>query len=285
MATAPTPPLITLSTRASRLLPLASFLPVAAAAGLDGVDLDLTGRLGRPAPEPIRLRAAREGVPVRSVWLPPTSGGPLSERQGRRMAATAVSLVAGTGATTVVVDRPTAATERRPPGPRRPGTRSLLQVLRQELPEPIRIALVVRPRQLGGTRDHLVEMTALRRLAEEWDYDLALDLFGPIDIGWEAEAAVTRLLPRLTAIRLGPLESRPPGRGRARMTARVLSLAVDAGFGGTIATTPQPAALQGLWGPAIARAGSATAALIRDRYLTVHQPTQRDTFTRSRQRS
>lgn len=284
MAHRPAVPTITLSTRASRVLPLAMFPAIAEAAGVDGLDLDLTGRVGLARPAPIRERAEQAGVPVRSIWLPPTTGVPISAKHQRRIVEATVWLVEGTGSRTVILDRSGRPVERR--GRSGPPLPSLLQELRAALPGEARFAIVVRPWDLHGSRSHLAELAALRRMAEEWDHDLALDLFGPIDPRWEAEAAVMRLLPRLTTIRFGPLESRPPGRGRAKMTARVLSLAVDAGFAGTIATTPQPAVLRGVWPPAIAEACAATARLIRDRFAAVYEtPVPHDSYPTSRQHS
>jgi hypothetical protein len=284
MVARPPLPTITLSTRASRVLPLALFPSIAGAAGVDGLDLDLTGRISSSRPATIRERADQAGVPVRAIWLPPTVGAPVSPWRQRRIVEATVGLVAGTGSRTVILDRSGRPVDRR--GRTGPPVPSLLQELRAALPGDARFAIVVRPWDLDGSRRHLAELSALRRMAEEWDHDLALDLFGPIDPRWEAEAAVMRLLPRLTAIRFGPLESRPPGRGRAKMTARVLSLAVDAGFAGTIATTPQPAVLRGLWPPAIAEACAATARLIRARFAAVYEaPVPHDIYPTSRHHS
>ena len=65
---------------------------------------------------------------------------------------------------------------------------------------------------------HPDRLVVLRRLAEEWDFDLALDLCGPIDPTWESEAAISKLMPRLTLVRIGPTESRPPDRATATST-------------------------------------------------------------------
>jgi hypothetical protein len=40
-------------------------------------------------------------------------------------------------------------------------------------------------------------------MAEEWDFDLVLDLVGGVDPQWEAEAAVVRIGSRLRMVRLG----------------------------------------------------------------------------------
>src|SRR3712207_4021036 len=71
----PLPPILTLSTRASRLLRLSTFAAVADHARLDGLDLDLSRR---PVPTPVEVRSAanRAGIPVRSIWVPARGARP-----------------------------------------------------------------------------------------------------------------------------------------------------------------------------------------------------------------
>ena len=270
------PPTLAVSTRSSRLVSPGAYFGIAEAAGLDGVDLDLGALPGRPDPRALARRSDVTGMPVQAVWAPRVVDGPLHGWRLRRTLELVVGLVEATGAPTVVVDRA------EPGGGRDRG--APIRALRDSLPPATRLTVTLRPRHLAGTRAHLTQLTALRRLAEEWDHDLALDLLGPIDPGWEAEAALARLLPRLTLIRFGPLESRPPGRGRSRVTARVLAAAVDAGFGGVASLVVRPPALQGFWRPALTAACAETGRLLRDRFMGPHASLPFDAFPESRPR-
>jgi hypothetical protein len=63
------PPLITFSSGASPLLRLPTLFDVAAGAGLDGMDLDLSSR-PLPRPGEVVALAAHYGMPVRAIWVP-----------------------------------------------------------------------------------------------------------------------------------------------------------------------------------------------------------------------
>ncbi|MFT4036630.1 MAG: hypothetical protein QM692_00515 [Thermomicrobiales bacterium] len=80
---------------------------------------------------------------------------------------------------------------------------------------------------LRGGRPHLVQLGALRRFAEEWDLGLALDLTGRLDPTWEAEAAVTRLGPRLRLIRVRDSAPSRAAVGLDRVACRALHAALD----------------------------------------------------------
>jgi hypothetical protein len=156
----------------------------------------------------------------------------------------------------------------------------LLQAIREHVPPTARLTLALRPESLLGTREHLDELVALRRLAEEWDFDLALDLNGPIDPAWESEAAVSKILPRLTVVRLGPLASRPPGRGRERQTARVIAYLADLAYDETIAIS----AGVSFWRPdrtaTLARSCQEACRAILTRYEAIHEEPSLDTPSR-----
>src|SRR5205814_9160309 len=84
-------------------------------------------------------------------------------------------------------------------------------------------------------------LSSLKSIAEEWDLDLALDLIGPIDWLWEAEAAVARMMPRLRYVRLVYPLPTLDAQVRSRMTQRTIAACVDMAFSGTIAVaTPLP---------------------------------------------
>ncbi len=81
-------------------------------------------------------------------------------------------------------------------------------------------------------------MGALRRTAEEWDFDLALDLCGGIDPRWEAEAAIQRVLPRLTLVRVGTSGGDVSSGTRNRLTRRSLAYLLDQSYAGTLSLAP-----------------------------------------------
>jgi hypothetical protein len=272
----PLPPTIVVSTRSSRLIGLPAYFSVAESAGLDGVDIDLAGRDWRVPVAPIAARSDATGMPAYSLWMPTVPAGPLGGWRRGHLLADTRALVAATGVGSVIVDRPRRG--------ERSGAALFARELRAQLGPSVRLALAVRPRDLEGSRSHLAGLTALRRMAEEWDHDLALDLLGPIDPRWEAEAALARLLPRLAVLRIGPFESRPPGRGRARMTTRVLKAALESGYGGVLSLAVHPPALHGFWRPALAAASAEATRQVRARFATIHDDLPYDAYPESRPR-
>src|SRR3712207_9486683 len=103
-------------------------------------------------------------------------------------------------------------------------------------------------------------MTALRRLAEEWDFAIALDLIGPVDPRWEAEAPVSRLGSRLTLIRLVAQAAIGSAFGRHRPGARALAAAVGGGPATNVVIVPRGAILQSARTPALMRGRALTGA-------------------------
>jgi hypothetical protein len=89
------------------------------------------------------------------------------------------------------------------------------------------IALGLRARHLEGGRRHLARLTLLRRSLEEWGLGVALDLSGPFDPQWEAEAAILRLAGRVALIRVGTLALSPAAVDRSRVARRALRTAFE----------------------------------------------------------
>lgn len=262
----PIPPLLTLSTSPVPLLRLSTWFRIARDAGLDGLDLDLSGR---PLPGRGRLLAMadRHDVPIRSVWVPRT-GIWTGWRLEQGMAA-AAALANVTAAGCLVVDAPPPAN-----GVFAPAALSgRSDALRALVTAKTRVVMTVRARHLEGGRRHLVQMTALRRMAEEWEFDLALDLVGTIDPRWEAEAVVSRLGRRLTMIRLGGA-----GTTRHRTSIRALAAAIDGGHVARFAIVPRVPVWQAGHAPAMARAGAETRRRIADRYSAVEAQRFLDVF-------
>jgi hypothetical protein len=80
---------------------------------------------------------------------------------------------------------------------------------------------------LKGGRPHLVQLGGIRRFAEEWDLSVAVDLSGPFDPTWEAEAAVARLGERLAILRINASAPSRGAVGRDRVACRALHAAMD----------------------------------------------------------
>ncbi len=263
----PTPPAVTFSTRASGPLRLQTAFRIAADARVDGVDLDLSGHLPLPPPERLASWSADRATPIRSIWMPRVLPGPLARWRREVTSAHAANVARATGVPTVIVDV-------RPGAEMRFSRAALAEVaepIRMHVGPTARVAIALRARHLGGGREHLAQVVLLRRLAEEWDLDLALDLLGPINLGWEAEAAVTRLLPRLAVIRVGFMTPRRSVPGRPRLTARALAAALDGGFGGAVAVAPVLPAWQRGWSPAMVNACAAADQHVRARFAAMHE--------------
>lgn len=212
---------------------VSQFRAATAEARLQGIDLDLTTPLRR-------WRLARQGVgqdavsDIRSIWLP------WSSFQGNQREFRFVTIGEGTaqGGKPVIFIVPAQDDLSSPMSSRQVQQAIALQ---REAPPATRVALAIHPRNPDGGRAHLIHLSALRAIAEEWDLELALDLTGHVDWLWEAEAAIYRMLPRLSLIRLTFPLPRLDAHVRTRMTKRVLAAAIDGGFAGVVAlSVPLP---------------------------------------------
>ncbi len=92
---------------------------------------------------------------------------------------------------------------------------------------PPRVVLAIRTSRLVGGRRHLATLTALRRLTEEWNLGVALDLTGNFDPQWEAEAAIVRLGSRLALLRVGSRAIGPGPIDRDRVARRAVRAAIE----------------------------------------------------------
>ena len=272
----PHSPLITLSTHASPLLRLSTVCRIAEAAELDGVDLDMSFCPLRRV-SCFATIAERYPVPIRSVWVP---ARPLWLAWWQaRAPQVAAELARTNGAATLVVDLPMENGGE--------VSRALLTGLTESVRAVVhpstRIAVALRARNLEGGRRHLVQLTALRRLGEEWDFGIALDLVGAIDPRWEAEAAVSRLGSRLIMLRVdGQLLTKVPSYGRHRPAARALAAALDAGHTSEFALVPHVPPWQRGWAPALIRACSEESGRIRDRYSAIEDDRAATTYPQPR---
>jgi hypothetical protein len=126
---------------------------------------------------------------------------------------------------------------------------------------PCTVAVGLRGAVLVGGRRHLAGLTLLRRQAEEWGVQLALDLTGPFDPYWEAEAAVLRLSERLAFVRASAASMLPTATGAQRVARRGIRAAIEQSPSVLVSLEPEVAwwnrrnvrALAGSWSDSAAR--------------------------------
>jgi hypothetical protein len=275
----PHPPVLTASTLASPLLRLTTLFDLAPQTGVDGIDLDLTGRPALPSAAALVALINREEPSIRSVWV--TRGTPWSRSREPWASNLAVELALAAGADRLVAELPVA-----PPGqPSRPIVTGLVESLRARVGADLPVALAIPARRLVGGRSHLVQLTALRRLAEEWEFELALDLRGAIDPRWEAEAAIDRLGPRLTLIRLGTDVAGGPITGPYRILRRVTGAALGREQRVVFALVPTGPPWHRLWPAALAESCRRAGDYLHARYAAVEEQWLDDTSFPSRPHS
>ncbi|HVL25499.1 MAG TPA: hypothetical protein VM450_15535 [Thermomicrobiales bacterium] len=200
--------------------------------GYLALDLDLRHMLIPPSADAIRTSLDSQVVRVRSVWLPATLSGPLSAQRGDRLAGFLRLAQRELGLRHMIIEGASQATRAGVP---------LLPLAREVAREQsgmVRLGLGVR----ADRSMHSLDSTALaRRVAEEWELDLALDVAGPVPPGWEAEAAVVRLMPRLAVVRLCgwlPLQYAHEDGSPTRIAARTMSMLADQGYAGLLSIVP-----------------------------------------------
>ncbi len=203
---------VSYSTRRT-VLPTRMVQRIATLAGVDGLDIDATPALAT-------WLAARSGpsddihIPVRTVWLP---AGELESSPSRHLIENIAERQPEASPSVVATV---------PPGATLHDVARLLERagwLSRSLP----IVLGLPSTALKGGRPHLVQLGAIRRFAEEWDFSVAIDLSGKFDPTWEAEAAVARLGARLTMLRINASAPSRAAVGRDRVACRALHAAME----------------------------------------------------------
>lgn len=192
--------------------------------GYLAIDLDMRHGWLPPSPSASEALGRDRLVRIRSIWLPASIGGPLVAPRIDRLIGFLRLAEARLGLRQVVIAGTTSSN----------GGTSLLRVVRGGTGANIRLAVGVRA---DRTINSLTSTAHARRVAEEWDLDLALDLSGPIPPGWEAEAAVMRMLPRLTLVRLCgwlPGASADVNESPTRIAARSIAMLADQGYAGLV---------------------------------------------------
>lgn len=199
----------------------------AADAGLYGIDLDLRRSWQCPSPDDLRVHPTAR---VKSVWLPMQYAGLLAEARVSRLRSFLNFGATRCGLKTIVLPKNTPV--------RQQGI--ALGRLAQQVADwyGLRIAVSIPADDLiQQSGSHLERVANMRRVAEEWDLDIALDLTAPGIEQWEAEAALMRLFPRLTLVRLRPWLDRdgvPVHSSPARVCMRSASMLADQAYCGSI---------------------------------------------------
>jgi len=235
-------PTIVAGISASRFGSLGSSLEQAAAHEFFATDVDLRRSLWTPSVASLCSRQRAGLVRMRTVWVPGSVTGQLVERRTTRLWKFLDHAVARMGLRMVILPRSSevgrgpflGAELRRRMGASAPGA--------------VRLAIGVKGSAVYRGHDQLDQLRSLRHTAEEWDLDIALDLAGDVPHYLEAEAAVLRLLPRLTLVRIpswvsasGELNANDP------ISRRVVAILADQGYAGTISIVPAGSPLQLPW--------------------------------------
>ncbi|MGC4104962.1 MAG: hypothetical protein QM753_01230 [Thermomicrobiales bacterium] len=205
-------------------------LAVTASGPFYALDLDLRDAWLPPAWNQIAAHHAQSTVRLRSLWLPPTLTGFNVERRHARITDLIAHGRDDLGLREVIVPRLSAET---------PGINLAAEVrtFTKASNGVVRLAIGIRAAAIMRHADHLDRIAAIRRTIEEWELGVALDLTGDVPSGWEAEAAIVRLIRRLTLVRLEPwlLPTGQPDLSPAGLlAARSLSMLADQGYTGII---------------------------------------------------
>jgi hypothetical protein len=204
-----------------------------------GVDLDLRQALMMPSAASIATQAQTGMVRMRSAWIPGAITGPMAAQRTAGMWRVLEYGVEHMGLRTVVLPRSSEVTRGDFLGA------EVRKRMQDAAHGNVRLAIGVRGAAVYRGHDQLAQLQTLRHTAEEWDLDIALDLAGNVPHYLEAEAAVVRLLPRLTVVRIpswvsasGELNTDDP------ISRRVVSILADQSYTGTISIIPARSPLQ-----------------------------------------
>jgi hypothetical protein len=226
------------------------------------VDLDIRNALF--APSEGRMGAVSSTLPVRirSAWIPGAINGPIAGRRADSLWAFLDDAVQDHGLRTVIVPRSAEISHGAFIGAE---LRKRMQAIAGS---GVRLAIGVKASVIYRGHDQLAQLLTLRHTAEEWDLDIALDLSGEVPHYLEAEAAVLRLMPRLSVVRIpswvtsnGELNTHDP------ISRRVVATLADQGFGGTISVIPSQPVMHLPWQrPSPSVSEEWTRTLILDQY-------------------
>ena len=224
------------------------------------LDVDLRSSWMPPATIPVA--PGTDVIRIRSVWVPDRIDGWLDAKRMGRMMSFLTAAAGSMSLRTIILPRSAESGAGSTMGA------NLRKQLDPAIQNSVRFAIGIRGSRIHRGHDQLVQLTALRHMAEEWDLDLALDLAGDVPHYLEAEAAVLRLLPRLTMVRIptwvsrtGELSTDDP------ISRRVVAILADQGYAGAISIIPSPPLFPPVFASTAPSASDEwTRSMILDRY-------------------
>lgn len=256
-------PTILLGTQASCLGTIDGIVSDMSEQRFFAADLDLRSVWIAPSWPRVAADASRSTIRVRSAWIAGVITGPAARTRLLRLTTLLRGCKNDLGLRTIVVPRAAHLRRGSSIGP------SIKEIVSDRTKTSARIAVGVRAVDFANDRRHLDQLVATRRMAEEWDLDIALDLTGNVSLNWEAEAAVVRLMPRLTLVRLHswiPGDDTSRSRDRQAIAIRTIAMLADQGYAGNISLLPHPAPWWSMT-PSVGPGPEALAReLILDRY-------------------
>jgi hypothetical protein len=221
-------PRFTLSTTGSPFMTKSGYADLANHLGAEGLDLDATSWAGRVSLKPGSL-LGEDAFPVSSIWITPADTAALGQDSAFRSRFDSVSPAAVQKGQRVVVRLPAG-------GDISDDRLVIVDAIRalERCAWMSSIVLAVPTLAVEGGRTHLTRLRTLRRLVEEWEMELGLDLSPQTDNRWEAEAAVQIAGSRLAVVRLrAPLSNR-----KTDVHQRTVRACADEGFAGVISLAP-----------------------------------------------
>lgn len=229
----PNRPTIAAALRANWWGSIGSGPSAAATHELYAVDLDIRSSFRSPANLTRHPALVAGPVRLRSVWIPGSIAGPWLEPRADRLWQFLGHAMDQLGLRTIILPRSGEVERGTHLGP------ELRKRVDAHADHDVRVAIGIRASTGRHGHDQLVEFLNLRHAAEEWDLDLALDLTGSIPPTFEAEAAVLRLLPRLTIVRMPSwVSANGQLAGNHTLTRRVVATLADHGYRGVISIEP-----------------------------------------------
>jgi hypothetical protein len=230
-------PILAYGTTPGRFGHLGKGLYAAQNAGLLALDVDLRDAWFLPSPTATALETARHIIRIRSIWLPSGVRGWFAQRRMDALGDFLRQAKQEFGLRSLILPRSQEGEDL-----------TLINKLARDVAAvktgtDVRLVLGLRAGDFRHDRWHLDQLTSLRRMAEEWDLDLALDLTGNVSLAWEAEAAIVRVFPRLVSVRLGQwrrddgmLVSNQTGQ----IAGRTIAMLADQGYTGVISICTEP---------------------------------------------
>lgn len=218
---------------ASRWGRLGAGLQAAELGGLFAVDLDLRAAWFAPEWQRVAADADERLLRIRNVWIPGNYSGLFSMHRLNRLLAMVHQCRNQTGLRHLIIP-----INARNPWDDTPLGETIEAIVNSGPPNGIRMMMGVTAASYGPDAPLQRErMQGLRRIAEEWDLDIALDITNNVPDRWEAEAIVAALGKRLAHVRLSSWihPGGIPDRSlEGRISERTIVMLVDQQYGGSI---------------------------------------------------